>query len=160
MNNFDRTRLTERLAENYFSISSMLEGIDLTIPIYKDSDWSIKDIVGHISTWDRQVTKSLNAYKSGKEYSIPDFDEDAFNQQQVLEGRMLTDQQVLGEWDQIRKKFIVALQDIPFDRYPGDVQHPWGDERGSVARLVQYMFDHDIECKSEIEKAIRSTRIG
>jgi len=138
----------------------MLEGIDLTIPIYKDRDWSIKDIFGHISTWDRQVTKSLNAYKSGKEYSIPDFDEDAFNQQQVLEGRMLTDQQVLGEWDQIRKKFIVALQDIPLDRYPGDVLYPWADERGSVARLVQYMFDHDIEHKSEIEKVIRSTRIG
>jgi len=159
MNHIDKTGLMERLAENYSSVSALLEGIDLDIPVYKDNDWRIRDIVGHISIWDRQVAKSLIAFKAGEDWSIPDFEEDAFNQQQVLEGRKLNAQQVLSEWEQARKDFIATVQAIPIDRFPGDVLYPWGDERGSITNLVQYMIDHDIEHRSEIEKAIQVSKV-
>jgi hypothetical protein len=159
MNEMDKTGLMESLADNYSSLSAILEGIDLDIPVYKEADWRIKDIVGHISTWDLQVTKSLNAFNAGGEWSIPEFDEDAFNEQRVLEGRTSTGHQVLTEWEQTRKGLIAAVRAIPLDRFPGDVLYPWGDERGSIARLVQFMVDHDIEHKIEIEKAIQSSNM-
>jgi len=156
MNDIDKNVLMEKLAENYSFISALLEGIDLDIPVYEDSEWCIKDIVGHISTWDRQVTQSLLAFNAGKEYSIPAFDEDVFNQQQVVKGRKLPSQQVLNEWEEARKDFIATIQEIPLNRFPGDVLYPWGDERGGIAKLVEYMIDHDIEHRSEIVKAIDS----
>jgi len=135
----------------------ILEETDLDICVYTDTGWRIRDILGHIATWDRQVTQSLIAFKAGKEYSIPELDEDAFNQQEVLKGRKMTAQQVLKEWEQARKDFIEAVQEISLERFPGDLLYPWGDERGSIAWLVEYMTDHDIEHRDEIVKAIQAS---
>ena len=116
MDEFDKTSLMENLAQNYSLISGLLKEGDLDIPVYNDTDWCIRDIIGHISTWDRQVTKSLVAFNTGNEYSIPEFDEDAFNQQQVGKARELASQQVITEWEQARKEFIAAVEAIPLDR--------------------------------------------
>ena len=158
MDEFDKTSMIERLAQSYSSISGLLEGGDLDIVVYNDADWRIRDIIGHISTWDRQVTKSLIAFNTGSEYSIPEFDEDAFNQQQVDEARELTSQQVVTEFEEARKEFIGAVEAIPLDRFPGDVLFPWGDERGSISRLVRYMLEHDDEHRVEIKKALQSKK--
>ncbi len=157
MNERDKNYLITRLAETHSSIRAILKETDLDICVYTDTDWRIKDIIGHIATWDRQVTQSLIAFKAGKEYSIPELDEDAFNQQEVLEGRKMTTQQVLKEWEQARKDFIEAVQEISLERFPGNLLYPWGDERGSIAGLVEYMTDHDIEHKDEIVKAIQAS---
>jgi len=157
MNERDKNHLIDRLVETHSSIRTILEETDLDICVYTDTDWQIKDIIGHIATWDRQVTQSLIAFKAGKEYSIPELDEDAFNQQEVLEGRKMTAQQVLKEWEQARKDLIEAVQEISLERFPGDLLYPWGDERGSIAGLVEYMTDHDIEHRDEIVKAIQAS---
>ncbi len=157
MNDRDKNHLIDRLVETHSSIRTAIEETDLDICVYTDADWRIKDIIGHIATWDRQVAKSLNAFKTGTEYSIPELDEDSFNQQQVLEGRKMTAQQVLMEWEQARKDFIGAVQEIPLDRFPGDLLYPWGDERGGIAKLVEYMIDHEIEHRDEIVKAIQAS---
>ena len=34
--------------------------------------------------------------------------------------------------------------------------YPWGDERGTIARLVEMMTEHDVEHRDEIVKAIQS----
>jgi hypothetical protein len=157
MNDRDKNHLIDKLAETHSSMRATLEGTDLDICVYTDTDWRIKDIIGHIATWDRQVAQSINAFKTGKEYSIPELDEDAFNQQEVLEGRKMTTQQVLMGWEQARKDFIEAVQKIPLDLFPGDLLFPWGDERGSIAQLVEYMTDHEIEHKDEIVRAIKAS---
>lgn len=158
MDEFDKTSLIENLAQSYSLISDLLEEGDLDIVVYDDTDWRIRDIIGHISTWDRQVTKSLIAFISGNEYCLPEFDEDAFNQQQVGKARELASQQVITEWGQARKEFIAAVEAIPLNRFPGDVLYPWGDERGSISRLVRYMLDHDDEHRIEIKEALQSEK--
>jgi hypothetical protein len=35
--------------------------------------------------------------------------------------------------------------------------YPWGDERGSIAHLVETMTEHDVEHRDEIVKAIESS---
>ena len=69
----------------------------------------------------------------------------------------MTAQQVLKDWEQARKDFIEAVQEISLDRFPGDLLYPWGDERGSIVRLVEYMTDHDAEHRDEIVKAIQTS---
>ena len=153
----DKKHLLKLLTESHSATRATIEGIDPDWRVYTATGWRIRDIIGHIATWDRQVTKSLIAFKAGKEYSIQELDEDAFNQQEVLEGRKMTTQQVLKEWEQARKDFIEAVQEISLDRFPGDLLYPWGDERGSIAGLVEYMTDHDAEHRDEIVKAIQTS---
>ena len=159
MNVGDKNNLLERLTETHSEIRVILKGIDLERRVYSDTDWRIRDILGHIATWDREVTKSLRAFLAGTEYVLPDLggDETKFNEQAVLEQRELSTQQIFVEWEQARDDFKEAIREIPPDKFPGDLLYPWGDERGSIAQLVEYMIDHDDEHRDEIVKAIEAS---
>ena len=160
MNNRHEDDLLYRPTESHSAIQSIIEGINLELRVYSDSDWQIRDILGHITTWDREVTKSLRAYLAGTEYFIPDLgkDETEFNKQAVKEQRRLSTQQIVAEWEQAREDFKAALSDIPLDKFPGDLLYPWGDERGSIAQLVGYMIEHDEEHRDEILKAVGASQ--
>jgi hypothetical protein len=152
----EQNSLIESLTESFTAVHAILEGIDLEMRVYTDSDWQIRDIIGHIATWDLQTSKSIRAFIEGTEYSIPNLDEGNFNQAAVIEQRKLTSQQVIDEWALARRNFKDAVQGVPPDRYPGEMLYPWGSERGSIPRLVKTMVEHDIEHKTEILKAIQA----
>ena len=149
----DKKHLLELLTESFSATRATIEGIDPEWRVHTDTGWRVRDIIGHIATWDRQVAKSLRAFRAGTEYSITNLDENAFNEQTVKEQRALTAEQVYVEWEQARQNFKDALSDIPLELFPGDLLYPWGDERGSVAQLVEYMTDHEAEHRDEIAKA-------
>jgi hypothetical protein len=155
----ERKRLLDRLDETHAAIQTIFKGIDLDLRVYSDSDWRIRDILGHMATWDREVTKTLRAFLVDSEYVIADLGEDEsdFNARAVAEQRKLSTQQVVAEWEQAREDFKTALLDIPGDRFPGDLRYPWGDERGSIARLVGYMIEHDEEHRDEILAVVKAT---
>jgi hypothetical protein len=153
-----KQRLLELLTQTHTSTRAFLEGIDLTRPVYPDSKWRIRDIIGHIATWDRQSAKSLRAYRVGKEYAIPNLDENDFNEQTVLEQQEMSTQQIFEEWELAREDFKLAVEEIPLDRFPGDLLYPWGDESGTIANLVKMMTDHDVEHRGEIVTAIQSAK--
>ena len=159
MGSTEKNELLERLTKTHSGIASILEGVDLEQRVYSDPDWRIRDILGHIATWDQEVTRSLRAFLAGTEYGIPNLDEDEsdFNEQAVTEQRKLTTQQLVAEWKQARKDYIEAVSAIPPDKFPGDLLYPWGDERGSIALLVEYMLEHDEEHKAEIVEVLKAS---
>jgi len=154
----DKKRLLDLLADEHSILRATLSGIDPELRVHADTGWRIRDIVGHIATWDREVVKSIRAFRSGTEYSIPDLDEDVFNQRAVLEQQELTAEQVFAEWEQAREEFKAAVQEMPPDQFSGDLLYPWGDEHGSIAHLVEYMAKHDAGHRDEIVKAIQASR--
>jgi uncharacterized damage-inducible protein DinB len=154
----EKKRLLDLLANAHSVLHTTLEGIDPELCVHTDSGWRIRDIIGHIATWDREVVKSLSAFRAGTEYSIPDLDEDVFNQQAALVQQELTAQQVIAEWEQARDDLKAVVQEMSSAQYPGNLLYPWGDERGSIAQLVEFIVEHDAEHRDEIVKAIQASR--
>ena len=154
----EKRRLLELLTQANAATRETLEGIDLDLPVYPDSGWRIRDIIGHIATWDRVLVMSLHAFRLGQEYVLPDHDEAAFNEQDILNQQELTAQQVFQEWELARQEFKDAVNELPLDLFPGDLLYPWGDERGTIARLVETMVEHDVEHHDEIVLAIQSRK--
>jgi hypothetical protein len=154
----EKKHLLELLNESHSAMRGTVEGVDMGMRIYTDTGWQIRDIIGHIAVWDRQVAKSIRAYKDGGEYSIPDFDEDGFNLQAASEAGEWSRQELLEEWEQAREDFRAAVLEVPLDKFPGDLLFPWGDERGSIAKLVRYMCEHDEEHRNDIVKAIQASK--
>jgi hypothetical protein len=155
----DKEYLINRLIETHSEIQTIIEEIDLDIQVYDNPDWRVRDIIGHIATWDREMIKTLQAFLDEIEYIIPGIEEDEsdFNEIAVLEQRKLSTQQILDEWSLARKDFLAVIQDIPDDRFPGDLIFPWGDERGSIRILVDYFIEHDEEHREEIINALKSS---
>ncbi len=148
-----RENLLKSLADSHSSLNAMIDGIDPEMIVYADSGWRIRDIIGHIATWIHQTAKSLRAYQAGSEYSITNLEEDDFNEKTVRVQRAMTAQQVYGEWEQAREDLNHAIEGIPLDLFPGDLLYPWGDDRGSIADLVEFVTGHNTEHRDEILQA-------
>ncbi len=138
-----------------------MEKVDLEVHAYNDSSWRIRDIVGHIATWERVVAKALRAYVAGSEYLVPDPDkyEEQYNENEVLEQHKLSTQQILDEFELAHDEFKTALDETPIDHFPGDFLYPWGDQSGDIATMVEEMIEHIYEHQDEIIKAIQSHKM-
>lgn len=158
MNGDEKKHLLEKVTKSHLAILTIIEGVDLELRVYEDTDWRIRDILGHIATWDGEVAKSLRAFLVGSEYSIPDLDDDEtdFNEQAVAEQRKLSTQQVVSIWEQARADLKAAISEIPADKFPGDVLYPWGDDHGSFAELIDFISEHDEEHREEIVKVVQA----
>ena len=151
----EKQSLLDLLSDTYTTVLATVEGVDPKMQVNPETDWRIRDIIGHIATWDREVTKSIRAFLQGSEYSIPDFDEDGFNDREVQEQRKLSTEAVFALWEGGRQEFMSVVNDFSAEQLSGDLLYPWGDERGSISTLVEYMMEHDVEHRDEIVKALR-----
>ena len=158
MSTEEKKNLLDMLTEAHLATLAVLENVDLEMPVYEDSGWRVRDILGHIATWDQETAKSINAYQVGSEYLVPNLDDDEtdFNEKAVAEQKKLSGPQLLAEWEEAYKEFKKAIQDMPSDRFPGEMLFPWGDERGSIVTLAEYMIEHSDEHRAEIEKALKA----
>ena len=153
----EREQVKERITKSHAEILTLLAGTNLEIQVYPGTDWRIRDILGHIATWERESTKSLLAHLNGTDYFIPGIedDENDFNEQAVIKQRKLSDQEIISEWKNSREDFISVLSDIPAERFPGDLLFPWGGERGSISQLVEFLVEHDEGHRDDILKAVQ-----
>ena len=148
----DKQNLLDKLDETHLATRETFENVEMEKPVFADSGWRVRDLVGHIATWDREIAKSLSTYQNGSEYLIPDLDEEEvdYNQRAIVEQRKLSAQQIVEEWERAYNELRNALQEMPEDRFPGDMVYPWGDERGTIAKLIEYMIEHVVEHREEI----------
>ncbi len=152
-----KKRLIDSLTEARLATRATLDDVDLDMIVHEETGWRVRDIVGHIATWDWEIANSLRAYLAGSEYLTPNLDEEEveFNQNAILEQQKLTSEQILIEFETAYDEFRKAIQEIPDDRFPGDLLYPWGDERGDIATMVEYMIEHSDEHREEIMNAIQ-----
>jgi hypothetical protein len=159
MNIENKNYLLKRLSDTHVSLQETLEGVELEQIIYKDTGWRIRDILGHIATWDREVIHALHAFLEGSEYVIPGLagDETDFNAQKVIEQRYLSTSEIYDEWNQARDDFKEVVGKIPPDQFSSELPFPWGDESGRISVLINYMIEHNEEHQSEIVEALNET---
>lgn len=159
MSSEEKDHLIDQLTETHLATRQILDKIDLELVVYKDTGWRVRDILGHMATWDQEVAKSLRDYQAGIEYLIPDLDDEEveYNQRAVDAQQALSNQQILAEWEQAHNELKKAVEEMPIDRFPGEMLYPWGEERGSIATLVEYMIEHDVEHRDEIVKAAQES---
>lgn len=154
----DKENLLDVLIGTHAATQESLKGIDLQMHVHSNLEWRVRDILGHCATWDKEVAKSLDAFRMGGKYTIPGFEEDVFNEGSVRDQHQLTDDQILGVWEQNHEDLKTAINELAPDQFPGDLLYPWGDERGTINSLVKYMIDHEVEHRNEILKALEESK--
>lgn len=152
----EKKSLIEKLSETYTKIHKLLEGVDLETSVYGEDNWRIRDILGHLATWDRELIQAIQAYQNGEVYINSEYSggETEFNERAVFEQRKLTTEQILAEWEGERDKLKQVIKGLPEDKFNSDFEYPWGGEHGTVVRLVNSFIAHDIEHMDEIKKAL------
>ena len=101
-------------------------------------EWSLKDIVGHVASWEAEVVTALRELRDGKRPAVLDFHEellDVWNRDHVERKRDLNFWSVM---EQLRGGRVRTLEDLTF------VTNGQLTVEGSVhLKLVHSLIDHD-----------------
>lgn len=140
--------LIQQLDTTRTETETVLQSLDPSTVIY--TDWTIKDIIGHLTAWEQATITSLQAHAEGGESCLPpNLSENDYNHLNVARRKHFSLEKILQEWADTREWLKQALEELPAPQLEKPMLYPWG-ERGSVANLIQEMIDHEIEHRNDI----------
>lgn len=96
-----------------------------------DGDWSAKDLVGHLATWERVALERLGAARAGR--PIPPFPSggvDAFNAREVAATRRRSLERVRGDAARTHRRLLRAIRETSDELWSTAIDAP-----GRRARL-------------------------
>lgn len=101
-------------------------------------DWSLKDIVGHVATWEAEVVLALRQLRMGRRPAILDFDRahiDEWNQEHVERKRDLNFWCVLEQLKGGRRRLLAEIEQLSDEEVAAE---------GSIyGKLIRSVIDHD-----------------
>jgi hypothetical protein len=78
--------------------------------------WSVKDIIAHVTTWEGETLKHLSGMLKGKKYprySVTYGGIDAFNAQKTAENKSLSLPEVVRRQDKVHRRLIHFIETVP-----------------------------------------------
>lgn len=133
---------------------AVLMGADPQQVIYAESGWRVKDIIAHLTAWEREVMTSIRAYNDEAVYTIPDYSsDDAYNEQVFRRDYDLPFQQVQMDWAAVRAGLIAAIRAIPAEHWDGQIMCPW-KLTSAIDGIVRDMIKHEAEHRHDIRSKV------
>jgi hypothetical protein len=103
-------------------------------------EWSLKDIVGHVASWEAEVIVSLRAVREGRRPPLLDFDRadiDEWNADHVERKRDLDFWSLLQQLRSSRERLLGEVARIPDSEF--------ADDSSDRLALVRQLVSHDRE---------------
>jgi len=113
----DRDELLSRLQESRDELVSAIRGLPedkMTAPLA--GEWSAKDIMGHIASWDEFTASDLRRIARGRIPCLAAFREDEvdnWNAFLMRPRRVFPFPQIQAEFEEARAEMLAALNDLP-----------------------------------------------
>jgi hypothetical protein len=88
-------------------------------------DWSVKDVIAHVTTWEEEALKHLPVILAGSRpprYATAYGGLDAFNAQTAERKQGLSLAEVLRQRDDTHRRLIAFIQSAPVDTFASDTR--------------------------------------
>jgi len=88
-------------------------------------DWSVKDILAHVSCWEEESLKHLPLILQGcrpPTYSVLYGGIDAFNAQMTQQKRRLELYEVLDQLDETHRRLVEYIQSVPEEQFTSETR--------------------------------------
>ena len=113
----DRDELLSMLQESRNELVSAIQGLPedkMTVPLA--DDWSAKDIMGHIASWDEFTVSDLRRIARGRLPCLAAFREaevDSWNAFLIRPRKLFPLPQIRAEFEEARAEMAAVLKDLP-----------------------------------------------
>jgi hypothetical protein len=113
----DRDELLSMLQESRKELAGAIQGLPedkLTVPLA--GDWSVKDFMGHIASWDEFTVSDLKRIARGRLPCLAAFREaevDSWNAFLIRPRKLFPLPQIRAEFEEARAEMVAALKDLP-----------------------------------------------
>ena len=125
--------------------------------VYADGPWTGLDIIAHLSTWDLETLRSLQAHGRGEQYKLssPHEDEDQFNRHEVDLRRPLGAERIYDEWHELHRQMGEVVRNLTPGQFQSPMMLPW-DEIATVAHLLSEILKHEKQHVDDIVRAAQA----
>lgn len=156
----EKERLIRLLEATRHEALVLLRGADDYTIVYPDSGWRVKDLLGHIAAWEREILAALQAFHEGDEYTLgDDYFLEAYNQQHAEQRRGYDPAQIRMDWAMVRRDLQFAVHEIALERMAQRLRFPWGAE-GTVSQMIEQAVEHEAEHLADIRAALANHPAG
>ena len=146
----EKIQLIQQLDQARRELEAVLAGMAPHTEIYPN--WTLKELLAHLTGWDEAVTSSLRAHAGGQEPAAPaTLGIDVYNAESVETRLAISLEQTLQECQLAREQLKAALDDLPPEKFDEPLLFPWGPT-GKVRQLIRVFVHHDLEHAEEIRK--------
>ena len=147
-----REDLLQSLDEARNKLLSIIQKAELEQSIYPQ--WTIKEVLDHITGWDDAVIASLKAHLSDDVPGTPaSRGINHYNASTVSERESLSYQNTFDEFVATREILKQVIHELPPEKLDEPIVYPWGPT-GSFDELIQIFVHHEKEHADEIAQII------
>ena len=115
-------------------------------------NWTIKDLLGHITAWDTTILHPLELFHAGSGFiTQPIEDYLAWNDDQAKQRAVRSFSQTFTNFCEIRSALIAAYESLPADMLPEVFTAPWGDKY-TISKMISGLAWHEAEHAKEISQ--------
>jgi hypothetical protein len=113
----DRDEILSMLEDSRSELASAIRGLPedkMTVPLA--DEWSAKDIMGHITSWDEFTASDLRRIARGRLPCLAAFreaDVDSWNAFLIRPRKLFPLPQIQAEFEEARAEMVAALKDLP-----------------------------------------------
>ncbi|MFC2029966.1 DinB family protein [Chloroflexota bacterium] len=107
--------------------------------------WTIKDVLGHIASWEEICLEPLRRYADGDPFEVESIkDYLILNEELAARKQDIPLDAILDELDAIRQELVTTASKLSTEQWEQRVLFPWGDE-GAVAEMLDELYQHELE---------------
>jgi len=136
-----------KLAESRRDLHRATQGLseEEMTQVQVEGVWTIKDVLGHIVTWEEICLEPLRRYADGDPFKIEaTMDYLALNEELAARKQDIPLDAILDELDAIRQELVATASKLSVEQWEQEVLFPWGDE-GPVAEMLDELYQHELE---------------
>lgn len=154
----DKEQLLTIIQEAHNKLMRTISGVGnekVEEPLF-DGERSIKDIMAHVTAWERLLLSLLPQVNSGqKQLPVEDDGEfegtDAFNDRVFAENRDRPYEEITAEFDSTYNEVLSVIKSMPEDRLLGPDSPIWWDEDPTWKFIAVNTYDHYTGHAAQIE---------
>ena len=135
-----------RLAESRRALHRALEGLseEQMAGVQVEGVWTIRDVVGHITSWEEVFLVPLRRYAAGVPFEVEVIQDYPWNDEQAARKRNLSLNAILDESAAIRQELVTVAGELSAEQQGRPVPFPWGG-KGTVVEGLAGLAEHEME---------------
>lgn len=133
-----------------------LQQTDPNRVIYAEGGWRVKDIIGHITDWEMEAVRALEAFHAGGQYTIPAYTGfEAYNQARAATRWNQPYELIFADWQATHEQLKSLVQQLNNADLSQVITLPWQDH-GSLRLMIRFMAAHEHEHLQDIANAVNA----
>jgi hypothetical protein len=153
----NKSTILKKLRSEHQRMLAVIDGLskDAMLQPGVIGDWSVKDILNHLSHWEAELVTLLWQVQQGqKPSSVSHSNEEieSLNQQWYKEGLERSLEMIMIDFRGVRKQTIRRVEAFNEDDLAKADRYPWLKGKSLADKIATYSFEHDREHIEQVRK--------